>query len=237
MFHKDLLDRVGQELVQCFKENPLRVDNKKLYSLKPDTQFTTTQIAWFFRQQRSIEKVRLRGLDQRNLTDHLSSNIHLICNNNSVGLSLDKIPETIWLKDLAHYLAITAKILNDYGDVNYNSSSLVQNAKRIHDLLWKELKAKIKIYWTPFSYMRPEHQKLAEKLGIIQIERYGNNPERDFLDDWSIEVTRELALELLRQLSEFSNLLNCGDRGTQKSTQSNSSENTQPQNIRGQVYL
>ena len=38
MFHKDFLDRVGQELAQCYSENQLKIDYKKLSSLKPDTQ-------------------------------------------------------------------------------------------------------------------------------------------------------------------------------------------------------
>lgn len=302
-----LLDRVGQELAQCYSENPLRIDDKKLSSLRPDTQFTITQIAWFFaltkvqievidsieweasdliscmrdlenafgilaeeflkeqgtntrdhvqweeniitkidnnlsipiyivsrpvflrifaiwisengdinaskvndmayRQQVSMEKVHLLGLHQRNLTAHLRDNIHVLCNNNPVRLALDKIPETIWLKDLAHYLAITAKRLNDYGDVDYDSPSLLQNAKRLHDLLQKALKASIRIYWAPIKDMKPAHRELAKQLGVIQFERYGNNPERDYLDDWSILVSNDLAITLLNSLEEFSHLV------------------------------
>lgn len=307
MFHKDLLDRVGQELAQCYRENPLCIDDKNLSSLKPNTQFTTTQIAWFFaltkvqqetigtiewdasgliacvhdlentfvilveellteqganiqddvpweesiitriesnlsiptyivsrpvfvrlfsiwisekgdinpskaknmisRQRRSMEKVRLLGLHQRHLTDHLRSNIHIVCNNNPVRFSLDKIPETIWSKDLAHYLAITAKRLNDYGDVDYDSSPLVQNAKRIHDLLWQTLKTHLRISWKPFRRIKPEHQKLAKQLGVVQIECYANIPERDYLDTLSAMVSKDLAITLLGSLDEFSYLV------------------------------
>ncbi len=307
MTKSTLFEKVGQELAQCYSEHPLRINDKKLSSLRPDTQFTTSQIAWFFalikikietidsikweasdliscmcdlenafsilaeeflreqqedtrddvqweesiitkidnnlstpiyvlsrpvffrifaiwssengdinpskindmnyRQQASMEKVRLLGLYQRNMTDHLRDNIHVLCKNNPVRLSLDKIPETIWLKDLAHYLAITAKKLNDYGDVDYGSSSLLQNAKRIHDLLQKALKASLRIYWVPFRHMKPEHRELAEQLGVIQYECYGNNPERDYLDNKSALVSRDLAITLLNYHDELSNLV------------------------------
>lgn len=66
-------------------------------------------------------------------------------------------------------------------------------------------------------------------MGVIQIERYGNNPERDFLDEWSVEVTKELALQLLKHTSEFNYLLNCEKSGSQKEAQSSDSQNMQRQ--------
>jgi hypothetical protein len=94
-------------------------------------------------QRKSMDKVRLMMLSHKDLIDHVRRNLSKLCDNSPVRFDLDKITDGMWLKDIAFYLAVTAKKFSDYGDIDYDSVSLWHNAKRIHGLLGDALEEKL----------------------------------------------------------------------------------------------
>ena len=162
-------------------------------------------------KERDIEQARLRlhtyRLAEINLTVELLRNIRECCKNDPVMLVPEQLPKTIWLKHLAHYLAISSKKYSDYGEIDYDDAKLINNAVGIHKLLREKLGEMLNISLNEQSLMSPAHREIAEKEGIVCIAIVATKPERDIPDDWSIEVTKKLALRIIDQLLEFRPLL------------------------------
>jgi hypothetical protein len=167
-------------------------------------------------QRNTIKEVQKSILEHIDLVDTLRKNIPKLFSNKPVKLQINQLPEVIWSKFLAHCLAISAKKLPDYGDIYYNDDALLHNAKRIHDNLWDLLKEQVHIGWKPFDVMHPKHREIAERFGIINIAKYGNIPEREMEDDWSALITKELAIDILKQQPEFNYLFNDAENSEDK---------------------
>jgi hypothetical protein len=169
----------------------------------------------FYKQKPELLKVRenkenklyRHNLAEKNLTAELARNLRVFCNNAPVTFIPTQLPEKIWLKYLAHYLAISSKKYPDYGDVEYNDERLLNNAMSIHKLLREKLSGMLEIKLGERALMLPAHRDVADQNGILDIAVVAKNPEREIPDDWSVEVTKELALSILLQLDEFSSLL------------------------------
>jgi hypothetical protein len=77
---------------------------------------------------RAISKLERHRLSEANLTTELLRNLRCYCHNSPVTLIPEQLPERIWLKILANYLAISSKRYQDYGDVDYDEKKLIYNA-------------------------------------------------------------------------------------------------------------
>ena len=141
-----------------------------------------------------------------NLTTELIKSIRDCCRNKPVALVPLKLPKTVWLKILAHYLAISAKNYQDYVEIEYDDQKLLNNAVGIHKLLREKLSEMLDIQLNERSLMSPKHREIADSEGILNIAVVAINSECETPDHWSVEVTKELALRVMRQLPEFSYL-------------------------------
>lgn len=151
-------------------------------------------------QQKTKERERKSKLERLNLMDELSQNLSNYCTSSPVKLNLKKLPNKIWLNFIAGYLAISAKQYPDYGDLDPSDNSLINNMKRTHGLLLKSLSEKIKFPLTKFENMSSEQRQITKDAGIIDIALVAHSP--------SVEVTNDLALDLLKKQSEFDYLFN-----------------------------
>jgi len=158
----------------------------------------------------AIERARLKLFKQNlaniNLTTELIKGLRGLCGNAPVTLIPENIPQIIWLKYLAHYLAISSKRYSDYGDIDYDDEKLINNAIGIHKILRETLSDSLNIVLNERALMLPEHRMAADKAGITDIALVAIYPTRNISDDWSVEVTKELALILIKQLPEFNYL-------------------------------
>lgn len=69
--------------------------------------------------------------------DELSANLSHYCTNLPVKLNLKKLPNKIWLKFLAGYLAISSKEYPLYGALDPSDNALINHIKHIHSNLLK----------------------------------------------------------------------------------------------------
>lgn len=157
------------------------------------------------REKRANNQYR-HNLSEKNLSTELIRNQRNFCHNNPVTLIIEQLPEKLWLKYIAHYLAVSSRKYIDYGDIDYDDQKLVNNAISIHKLLYEKLGAILGIQLKEWALMLPEHREIAKKNGVLDIAVIARKPEREIPDDWSVEVTKELALRLLRNLPEFNYL-------------------------------
>lgn len=141
-----------------------------------------------------------------NLVHELSIGLRDYCKNKPVMLVPTRLPRAFWLKHLAYYLAISSKNYSDYGDVNYEDNLIVNNAIGIHKMLREELNNILNIHLKSFSLMSTIQCDTAMANGVLQIAIVATRPIREISDDLSVEVTKELALRILKQLPEFSYL-------------------------------
>lgn len=105
-------------------------------------------------------------------------------------------------------MAVSSRKYIDYGDIDYDDQKLVNNAISIHKLLYEKLGAILGIQLREWALMLPEHREVASMEGILDIAVIARKPEREIPDDWSVEVTKDLAVRILRNLPEFSWLFN-----------------------------
>ncbi len=142
-------------------------------------------------KERDIEQARRRlhtyRLAEINLTSELIRNVRECCKNNPVILVPEQLPKTIWLKYLAHYLAISSKKYPDYGEIDYDDTKLINNAVSIHKLLREKLGDMLNVSLNERSLMSSPHREIADKEGIVCIAIVATQPEREIPDDWSIE--------------------------------------------------
>jgi hypothetical protein len=151
-------------------------------------------------------------LENINLAHELSIGLRDYCKNTPVMLVPTRLSRVFWLKHLAYYLAISSRSYPDYGFVNFDDDLVINNAINIHKTLRDELNNMLKINLKSLPLMLPNHREIATANGVLQIAIVATNSVRKISDDWSIEVTKELALKLLKRLTEFSYLLDFVDQ-------------------------
>lgn len=74
--------------------------------------------------QRGLRRLIKHRLAEMNLTSELLRNLRSCCKNTPVTLEPNQLPERIWLKILANYLAISSRNYQDYGDIDYDDKNL-----------------------------------------------------------------------------------------------------------------
>ena len=158
--------------------------------------------------KRAWQNLYASRLANINLTDELRIGLRDYCRNKPVMLIPTSFPKVLWLKHLAYYLAISSKKYTDYGDVNYEDDLIINNAIGIHKMLREELNDMLNIHLKSFVLMSPNQCETAMINGVLQIAIVATRPIREISDDLSVEVTKELALRLLKRLPEFSYLFN-----------------------------
>lgn len=157
--------------------------------------------------KRAWQNLYASRLANINLTHELSIGLRDYCKNKPVMLVPTRLSRVLWLKHLAYYIEISSRGYPDYGSVNYDDDLIINNAISIHKMLRDELNNMLKINLKSLSLMLPNHREIAMTNGVLQIAIVATNPLRKIPDDWSVEVTKELALKLLKRLTEFSYLL------------------------------
>ena len=157
--------------------------------------------------KRAWQNLYASRLANINLTHELSIGLRDYCKNKPVMLAPTHLPRVFWLKYLAYYLAISSRGYSDYGLVSFDDALIVNNAISIHKMLRNELNNMLEINLKSLPLMQPAHRDIATANGVLQIAVMATNPVLGISDDWSVEVTKELALKLLKRLTEFSCLL------------------------------
>lgn len=146
-------------------------------------------------QKKTEETERKSRLERLNLMDELSTNISHYCTNSPVKLNLKQLPNKIWLKFLAGYLAISSKEYPHYGALDPSDTALINHIKHIHSSLLKSLSKKLGFSLTKLELMSSEQLQIAKNTGIIDIALIAH--------DLSVEVTNDLAFVLLKDQPEF----------------------------------
>jgi hypothetical protein len=158
------------------------------------------------KKQKEANEARHPHLKQTSLFSELILNVSKYCTENPVKLDITKLPKRIWLKYLAGYLAIPSSTLL-FKDIIYDDD-LRNTTARIHVQLRKTLNKKLDIIIEPLSEIFVDQLKIAEDAGVIDIAQVAVNKTSSSFDNLSCEVTRELALDLLRLIPEFNYLFN-----------------------------
>ncbi|MGQ3888471.1 hypothetical protein ACQUW5_05495 [Legionella sp. CNM-1927-20] len=162
---------------------------------------------------KGIRRLELYRLATTNLTYESLKSLRSYCKNNPVTLIPTQLPESIWLKELALYLAISAKgRYEDYGDIDYDDKKLLHNRISIHRALIGKLQEILGFPLGEWSLMLPEHQERAKREGILDIAAIATNSQLEVPDYWSFKVSKELALRIYQELPEFNYLFD----GTKK---------------------
>ena len=156
------------------------------------------------KKKQEANKARHPHLQEAGLFGELILNVSRYCTENPVKLDVTKLPKRIWLKYLAGYLAIPSNTLL-FKDIIYDSD-LCNTTTRIHVELRKALNKKLDITIEPLSVMFFDQLKTAEDAGVIDIALVAVNKASSSFDNLSCEVTRELAVDLLKLLPEFNYL-------------------------------
>ena len=156
--------------------------------------------------KKSEEAVRHYYLDRADIRNEFLTNASNYCTGNPEVLDPNKLPKFMWLKHFAGYLAISLRKfpswLVQFDELWFDSMS------RIHIDLRKALDKKLNFTLSRFDEMHPNQSKIAKNAGIVDIAFVAFNPKRMPLDNLSCRVTRELALELLRDFPGYSSLCN-----------------------------
>lgn len=155
-----------------------------------------------------------------NPIDEIIKNLTNYFNTSPVILVLAKLPETVCLKYLAYYLALSSKEFSNYGEIRWKDSGWLNHATVIHIVLRKKLEEKLNIILRYPGEMSSLQRKVAENAGVVFIAPVASNLERDRSNILSCDVTKELALDLLKLLSEFNYLFD--DTGDTKEGQKQS---------------
>lgn len=119
-----------------------------------------------------------------------------------VMLDITKLPEIICLKYLAYYLALSSKKFLNFNDILWEDSSWLNNATRIHTVLRKTLEKKLDI---TLSYsIFSDQLRTAKFSGVKLIASVGS--DTDISNRLTCDITRELAIELIKLLPEHNYL-------------------------------
>ena len=150
------------------------------------------------------EAKRRYDLVNTNPINEVMHNLNNYFTSSPVLLDVTKLPEIICLKYLAYYVALSSKKFLNYDEILWEDSSWLNNATRIHIVFRKTLEKKIGI--TLSHSMYPAQLRIARNYGVVLIASVGS--EGNISNLLSCDVTKELALDLLKQSTEFSYL--CG---------------------------
>ncbi|HEH5945699.1 TPA: hypothetical protein SHQ29_001364 [Legionella pneumophila] len=155
---------------------------------------------------RGIKKLERARLSEINLKTELLRNQMEYCKNNPVTLVPEQLPEKIWLKELAYYLAVSQKRYKDYVDIDYDDLKIVDCAFSIHSILRKKIREILGVV-DEFSLLKPAHREFSKRAGILDTAAFAIKKNGDISDKWSLLVTKELAIKLLRSLPGFHYLI------------------------------
>jgi len=156
--------------------------------------------------KRAWQNLYASRLENINLTHELRMGLRDYCKNKPVMLNLACLPKAFWLKYLAYYLAISSREYPDYGLVNFDDALIINDAISIHKMLRDTLSNLLNVHLKSLPLMRSDHREIVTASGVLQVAVVATNPLHTVSDDESIEVTKELALKLLKRLTEFNYL-------------------------------
>ena len=156
--------------------------------------------------KRAWQNLYASRLENINLTHELRMGLRDYCRNKPVMLNPAGLPRAFWLKYLAYYLAISSRDYPDYGLVNFDDELIINDAISIHKMLRDTLSSMLNIHLKSLPLMRSDHREIATANGVLQVAVVARTPLHTVSDNESVEVTKELALKLLKQLTEFSYL-------------------------------
>lgn len=175
---------------------------------------------------RGIKKLERARLSEVNLKAELLRNQTEYCKNNPVILLPEQLPEKIWLKELAYYLAISKKY-NDYSEIEYDDLKIIDHAFSIHFLLRKKIREILGVV-DEFSALKPAYREISKRVGILDIAAFAVKKNDDISDKWSLLVNKELALRILKQLPEFKFLFDNNVENYEFKNTSSGAQSTDP---------
>ncbi|HDV6747769.1 TPA: hypothetical protein RJX64_002697 [Legionella pneumophila] len=176
---------------------------------------------------KGIKKLERARLSEINLKTELLRNQMEYCKNNPVTLVPEQLPEKIWLKELAYYLAVSQKIHKDYVDIDYDDLKIIDCASSIHFMLRKKIREILGVV-DVFSALKSAYIENSKRAGILDIAAFAVKKNDDFFDKWSLLVTKELALRILKQLPVFKFLFENNVENYESKTASSGAQSTDP---------